>query len=224
MPELAVENVALSYGKDEALVHALRGVTLGLGKGCFTLLVGPSGSGKTSLLTVLGCIVSPSSGSVILDGQEVSQCSPQRLAQLRRDKIGFVFQSFRLMAALNALENVMLALEIRQVRDARARAMDALDYLGLAGKAHLQACHLSGGEKQRVAIARAIAADPPILLADEPTASLDSENGLRVAALLMQVAQERGKIVVAVSHDDRLRRFAHRTVQIRDGAIIEDES
>lgn len=223
MRDLAVVDVNLSYGKDESRVHALRGVTLSVDPGQFTLLVGPSGSGKTSLLTVFGCIVSPDSGSVILDGQDVNNFSPDQLAAERRSKIGFVFQSFRLMESLSAVENVMLGLEIRQIKNTRVCAMKALDYLGLKTKAQLKSVHLSGGEKQRVAIARAIASSPAVVLADEPTAALDSENGLKVAELLMQIAEEQKKIVVAVSHDERLRRFAHRTIEIQDGKIVGDD-
>jgi putative ABC transport system ATP-binding protein len=222
VPELAVRDIELAYGADESRVFALRGVTLALCPGQFTLLVGPSGSGKTSLLTVLGCIVSPDAGSVLLDGQEIMRFSEPQLAAARREKIGFVFQSYRLMESLNAMENIMLALEIRQLNNRRARAMEALEYLGLGSKCKLKAGHLSGGEKQRVAIARAIAPNPGILLADEPTAALDSDNGLKIAGLLRQIAEERDNIVVAVSHDERLKRFAHRTVHIQDGMIIRD--
>jgi putative ABC transport system ATP-binding protein len=222
VPELTLANVRLAYGEEEERVQALRGVTLAPPTGCFTLLVGPSGSGKTSLLTVMGCIVSPDQGSVRINGIEVTGMSEAKRAEIRLASIGFVFQAFRLMRSLTAEENVALALCIRGSNTASALkgARALLDEFGLLPKARLRPDHLSGGEKQRVAIVRALIGDPEILLADEPTASLDSENGLQVAALLRRIAEERGRIVVVVSHDERLMPFAHNTVNMRDGQIV----
>ena len=229
MPEgnsatLSVENVHLSYGSGPGARSVLRGITAAFAPGEMTLLTGPSGSGKTSLLTLLGCILRPDSGEVHILGEPAGRLSEDVRTRLRLRRIGFIFQSFRLFESLNARENVALALRLngfrRQERLQRSEAV--LSELGLGSRMHLKPKELSGGEKQRVALARAIAHDPPIVLADEPTASLDSENGLKVAALLRQIAVEQGRTVVVVGHDERLGTYAQRRFRMLDGRIQEE--
>ena len=222
---LAVENVHLTYGSGPAAVTVLRGITAAFSPGELTLLMGPSGSGKTSLLSLLGCILRPDSGEVHVLGEAAARLGEEARTRIRRRRIGFVFQAFRVFESLTARENVALALELagfrRQERIARADAV--LSELGLQDCIHRKPKELSGGEKQRVALARAIVHDPPIVLADEPTASLDTESGLKVAALLRQIAERQKRIVVVVSHDERLRVFAHRCLHILDGRILEEK-
>lgn len=224
MPELRVDAVELAYGAEEARVQALDGVSVAPSPGCLTLLAGPSGSGKTSLLSVMGALVRPDAGRVWIDGCEVGSLAEQARARFRLEKIGFVFQAFRLLKALSAEENVALPLVLLGQKEspARACARRVLDRLGLEGRYAAMPAHLSGGEKQRVAIARALASDPPIVLADEPTASLDSANGAIVAGWLREIAEREGRIVVVVSHDERLIPVAHQTVRLRDGRIVKD--
>jgi putative ABC transport system ATP-binding protein len=218
---LSVENVHLSYGSGPGARLALGGVTAAFAAGEMTLLTGPSGSGKTSLLTLLGCILRPDSGEVHILGERAARLSEDARTRLRLRCIGFIFQSFRLFESLSARENVALALRLNGFRrPERLRRSEAvLSELGLARQMHLKPKELSGGEKQRVALARAIAHDPPIVLADEPTASLDSENGMKVSALLRQMAVEQRRIVVVVSHDERLGKYAHRRLHMLDGHI-----
>ncbi len=222
MPNLQVYGIKLAYGADEERIQALDDVTLAPAAGQLTLLAGPSGSGKTSLLSVMGCLVTPDSGQVKINGSDVT-CLPEAgKTRFRLEKIGFVFQAFRLLKALTAEDNIMVPLVLQGTPEAaaRERARDLLNGLGLENRRTAMPENLSGGEKQRVAIARALATDPPIVLADEPTASLDSANGLKVAEILQQIAENENRVVVAVSHDERLARYAHRTVHMRDGRIL----
>jgi putative ABC transport system ATP-binding protein len=222
--QLAVENVCLAYGKGLAAVPVLRGITAAFPRGELTLLMGPSGSGKTSLLSVLGCILRPDSGEVRVLGESAARLREDERTHIRLRRIGFVFQSFRLFESLNALENVALSLRLAGTprRERLQRASAVLSDLGLDGRLRRKPNELSGGEKQRVALARAIVHDPPIVLADEPTASLDTESGLKVAALLREIAERQRRIVVVVSHDTRLRAYAHRCLRILDGRILEE--
>lgn len=224
MPELKVDNIWLGYGRDEERVQALAGISLAIHPRQFTLLVGPSGSGKTSLLSVIGCLLSPDTGSVLIDGTDITKLPEGDRADVRLRRIGFVFQAFRLLKSLNAVDNVALPLSLQGVprQDALARARSLLETLGLERKLGAMPSHLSGGEKQRVAIARALVADPSILLADEPTASLDSRNGKLIGEILSRIAVHECKIVIAVSHDERLSRYADRIVHLQDGKILED--
>jgi putative ABC transport system ATP-binding protein len=189
------------------------------------LLMGPSGSGKTTLLSIMGCILRPSSGSIRIMGRDVSGLNERDLPGIRLNNIGFVFQGFNLFPTLTATANVGLALNVKGVsrREATRRAEDLLAQVGLADKRDAYPADLSGGQKQRVAIARAIAGDPPIVLADEPTAALDSESGHRVMELLKRLAAERGRAVVIVTHDSRMLGYADRTVHIEDGRLVRDE-
>ncbi len=223
MPKVDLREVALWFGSGPARTCALNCINLSLQSGIFTVVSGPSGSGKTSLLSVLGAMLSPDSGSVEVDGTDIAMFGGADRSVFRREKIGYVFQLFRLMPALNAEENIRLSLELRQQDSDRRRALEALELVGLANKAHLRPSQMSGGEQQRVAIARAIAHRPVILLADEPTASLDSANGLNVTKLLAGLAKDATRIVVAVTHDPRVLPFARRIISLEDGRVAADK-
>ena len=220
-PLLAVEQVTKTYDMGGAPVHALRGVDLALHAGEVLLLLGPSGSGKTTLLSIMGCILRASSGRVVVDGRDVARVSERELPAVRLRHFGFVFQGFNLFPALTAAENVEVALGLKGVRGraARAAALEALAAVDLADKASALPANLSGGQKQRVAIARALAGDPSIILADEPTAALDSTSGQLVMDLLRSLASDRERAVVIVTHDSRTFRYADRIVAIEDGQL-----
>jgi putative ABC transport system ATP-binding protein len=227
MTEPIVEalDVVKLLGKGAAQVQALKGVSLALKGGELTLLMGPSGSGKTTLLSILGCMLTPTRGSVRMVGRSTEGAGPEELAKLRRDHVGFVFQSYHLFPTLTAADNVRLALDVRGDNSARAiaKTKDALAMVGLAHKAEAFPLELSGGEQQRIAIARAIVGQPSAILADEPTASLDGENGNAVMTLLAEIAKDRSRGVLVVAHDPRILRFADRVVHIEDGSIVREE-
>jgi len=218
-----VRGVTLSFGSGAARMAALNGVDLVLEPGIFTVISGPSGSGKTSLISILGGMLAPDSGTVLVEGSDITKLPADRRSAFRREKIGYVFQSFRLMPALDAEENIRLSLEIRRVDKARQRALAALEVVGLAAKAHLKPDQMSHGEKQRVAVARAIAHSPMIVLADEPTASLDAENGVQITKLLAELARDAERIVAVVTHDPRILPVAQRVVRLEDGRIAGDD-
>ena len=229
MPEpiLAIQDASLAYGSANARVQALAGVSLAFAPSAVTLIMGPSGSGKTTLLSVLGCLLRPDSGRVFIEGREAGKLTESERTIVRRLKIGFIFQAFRLFRSLNALENVMLAAEIAGAADMaamRERARQLLDRFGMSQKLSLKPKALSGGEKQRIAIARALLCKPRILLADEPTASLDSQAGRQICEILQALAAQEEHTVVVVSHDPRWEKFAHRTVVLEDGRIVDDRS
>jgi putative ABC transport system ATP-binding protein len=221
---IEVQNVSVIYGSGHTAVRALDEVSLCFRSGEMALVMGPSGSGKTTLLSVLGCLLTPDTGEVALMGQAVARLSQDKRGVLRQRNIGYVFQAFRLFHSLNAAENVMIAREIAGSprREARKSALQALESVGLADKRQLKPKELSGGEKQRVAIARALVNDPAIILADEPTASLDSVSGGKIAEMLMKIATEQKRLVVVVSHDPRIVQFGSRIVKMQDGRVIED--
>ncbi len=223
---IEVRDVSKTYTEGSASVAALRGVTLEVGSGEIVMLVGPSGSGKTTLLSIMGCILQASSGRVCIAGQEVAHLPERDLPRVRREQIGFVFQGFNLFPTLTAGENVQLMLDVKRVRGSRARnrAYDLLASVGLAEKFDVVPCNLSGGQKQRVAIARALAGDPAIILADEPTAALDSHAGRSIMETLRSLAHERGRAVVVVTHDPRVLEFADRIIRIEDGMIAGSEA
>lgn len=219
---LEARGIVKVLGSGAAEVRALRGVNIELVPGELTLLMGPSGSGKTTLLSILGCILSPTKGRLRVAGQATEGLSPEKLAQLRRKHVGFVFQSYNLVPTLTVVENVMLALDLRGVplRKAPALALEALDAVGLANRASTTPSKLSGGQKQRVSIARALAGKPSVILADEPTAALDSENGKAVMELLSEVSKDKSRAVLAVTHDHRTVQYADRIIRIEDGLIV----
>ena len=201
---------------------ALTGVDVSLGPGLFTIITGPSGSGKTSLLSVIGSLILPDAGRVMVEGFDLAAMSDSGRAAFRRQKVGFVFQSFRLLPALSAEENVRMSLSMRGFGDDRRLARSALATVGLGGKEHLLPDALSGGEKQRVAVARALAHDPIIVLADEPTSSLDKASGLQVVQLLSDKLLSSSRVLVVVTHDERVMPFAQRVISMEDGRIVAD--
>ena len=221
---LAVENASVSFGQGEARVCALRDVSLAIEQRTLSLVMGPSGSGKTTLLSLLGCLLTPDEGTVFVDGVAVNGLSEAEKTVIRQKKISFVFQAFRLFHSLTALDNVALGLEIRDsaLFERREMARYLLMQFGLGGKLHQEPNELSPGEKQRVAIARALAGNPPILLADEPTASLDAEAGRNICQILRRQVDEQGRTVVVVSHDPRWEKFADRTINLCDGRVEEE--
>jgi putative ABC transport system ATP-binding protein len=217
--------IVKTLGEGAGRVEALKGITLSLAGGELTLLMGPSGSGKTTLLSVLGCMLSPTSGTVQISGRSTSGLDSEELAEMRRDNVGFVFQSYHLFPTLTAAENVRLALDVRGERSAlaRAKAEKALAMVGLSHKAKAFPRELSGGEQQRVAIARAIVGDASVILADEPTAALDSENGQAVMTVLAEIAKDSARALFIVTHDPRIMPFADRILRIEDGRIVSDQ-
>ena len=227
MPDqfLAVEDARISFGEGDARVRALRGVSVAFERATLSLVMGPSGSGKTTLLSLLGCLLSPDEGTVFVDGTAVNELSGDEKTVLRRKKISFVFQAFRLLHSLSAIDNVALGLEIRDGKraDRMVIARELLLQFGLGDKLDREPNELSPGEKQRVAIARALAGNPPILLADEPTASLDAEAGRNICQILRSQVDENGRTVVVVSHDPRWKEFADRTITLSDGQIKQEE-
>ena len=223
-PIIEAKSVGKTLGSGAGQVQALKHVDLALNGG-LTMLMGPSGSGKTTLLSILGGMLTPSEGSVRICGVSTGGANAEKLAEIRRRHIGFVFQSFHLFPTLTAAENVQLALDVRGERGAgaRARTREVLTRVDLARKADAYPRELSGGEQQRVAIARAIVAEPSAVLADEPTAALDGANGQAIMGILAAIAREPNRAVLVVTHDTRLTGFADRTVHIEDGALLPEE-
>jgi putative ABC transport system ATP-binding protein len=224
-PVMQATGVIKDLGQGVAQIRALKGVDLTLKGGELTLLMGPSGSGKTTLLSILGCMLTPTEGTVSVRGDSVAGKNPEDLAKLRREHIGFVFQSYHLFPTLSAADNVRLALDVRGEAGsaAKTKSRAALARVGLSNKARNYPNQLSGGEQQRVAIARAVVGDPSVILADEPTAALDTENGKAIMAILADIAKDPGRGVLVVTHDPRLVPFAGRIVHIEDGAIVREE-
>jgi putative ABC transport system ATP-binding protein len=222
---LEASGITKVFGSGAGEVKPLKGVDLQLYSGELTLLMGPSGSGKTTLLSILGCILTPTSGVLRVAGTSTDRLSPEELAHLRRQHMGFIFQSYNLFPTLTALENVRIALDVRGQKGFAAanRAEEVLRDVGLAYRLKSYPGNLSGGEQQRVAVARAIASSPSIVLADEPTAALDGENGHAVMALLARIAKEQHRSVLAVTHDPRTLSYADRVVRIEDGRIVGEE-
>jgi putative ABC transport system ATP-binding protein len=224
-PVMEAVEVVKFLGEGAGKVQALKGVSLSLAGGELALLMGPSGSGKTTLLSILGCMLSPTEGTIRICGNSTEGLNPEQLAKLRRDHIGFVFQSYHLFPTLTAVDNVRLALDVRGERSSHAiaRAADALTTVGLSHKINAFPGELSGGEQQRVAIARAIVGNAAAILADEPTAALDSENGHSIMSVLAEIAKGPGRGVLVVTHDPRILPFASRIVRIEDGHIVGEE-
>lgn len=226
MKAIEVKNLTKTFGRGETAVHALKAVDLDVDAGELLLLLGASGSGKTTLISIVGCILSATSGSCKINGLETVGLPNHRLPGVRLNNIGFIFQGFNLFPALNAQENVEIALDLKGVRGAQAkrRAAELLERVGLKDKLKANPADLSGGQKQRVAIARALAGEPKIILADEPTAALDSVSGKLIMDLLQELAHEQNRAVVVVTHDNRAFDYADRIVSIEDGQISPDEN
>jgi putative ABC transport system ATP-binding protein len=225
-PIIDARKVSKTLGSGPGQVQALNDVSLALFGGKLTLLVGPSGSGKTTFLSILGCMLAPTQGTLRVCGTPATGARPEQLAMIRRQHIGFVFQSYHLFSTLTAAENVQLALDVRGEGGPKAvaKSREVLASVGLASKTASFPRQLSGGEQQRVAIARAIVAEPSAILADEPTAALDGANGQAIMTILSAIARERGRAVLVVTHDSRLFGFADRIVYIEDGVLTREES
>jgi putative ABC transport system ATP-binding protein len=191
-----------------------------ISRGQFVAVVGPSGSGKSTLLGLVAGLDAPTSGSVLIDGVDITRLGEDALAKLRGEKIGFVFQFFHLIPSLTAFENVAVPMEIQGARDAASRAKALLDEVGLGGRSHHYPSQLSGGEQQRVALARALANDPPIVLADEPTGNLDTVNGRHIMELLRNIHRARGTTLILVTHDADLAAMADARITLRDGRVV----
>jgi len=222
MHVVQVENVTRDYTIGEVTTQALRGVDLAIERGEFVTLVGPSGSGKTTLLQLIGCLDQPTSGRVLINGRDVSRLNRNQRADIRRNEIGFIFQFFALIPTLNAYENVEMPLLLRAMGAAerRERVLHLLEEVGLADRADHRPDQLSGGEQQRVAIARALATDPTLVLADEPTANLDTANGQQVMEIMARLNEATGVTFVFATHDPRVIKYARRVITLRDGMVV----
>jgi putative ABC transport system ATP-binding protein len=224
-PVIEAVDVVKFLGSGPGRVEALKGITLSLVGGELTLLMGPSGSGKTTLLSILGCMLSPTTGTVRILGRSTAGALPEQLAELRREHVGFIFQSYHLFPTLTAVENVRLALDVCGNRSSLAadKARAALEAVGLAAKTRAFPRELSSGEQQRVAIARAIVGKASAILADEPTAALDSVNGQAIMSVLSGIAKDPSRAVLVVTHDPRILPYADRVVRIEDGRLVGEE-
>jgi putative ABC transport system ATP-binding protein len=224
MSLIEVRNLSRLYHMGEETVYALRDVTVGIESGEYVAIMGPSGSGKSTLMNLIGCLDSPSSGEFILNGIEVSEMDDNELADVRNRQIGFVFQTFNLLARSTALHNVELPLVYAEIdsKTRRERAMEALEQVGLGDRVTHRPNELSGGQRQRVAIARALVNRPAIILADEPTGNLDSKTGVEIMALFQELSNG-GNTIIVVTHEEEVARHARRIIRIRDGLVAADE-
>ncbi len=223
MALLELENVHKSYVQGSLKVHAVRGVDLAIESGEFTAIAGPSGSGKSTLLNLIGCLDAPTSGSIRLAGKELSNLSRNERADIRRDKIGFIFQSYNLIPVLTAKENVEFPLLMLKAKNSDERARAILAEVGLKGLENRKPGELSGGQQQRVAIARALVKEPEIVLADEPTANLDSKTGKAILELMREMNEKQGATFVFSTHDPMVIEYARRLITLHDGRIASDE-
>ncbi len=219
-----VINATRDFKIGEVETHALRGVNLSIDSGEFSALVGPSGSGKTTLLQIIGLLDQPTTGSVCINGKDVTHLNRNQRADLRRGSIGFIFQFFALIPTLTAYENIEMPLLLNGVKadERRKRVGEMLEAVALSDRAHHRPDQLSGGQQQRVSVARALAIRPSLILADEPTANLDTDNGRQVMELMQRLNQETGTTFVFATHDPRVINFAKRVVTLRDGVIVEN--
>ncbi|MCI8650125.1 MAG: ABC transporter ATP-binding protein [Anaerotruncus sp.] len=222
-PLVDIQKLYKIYRSAQGEVHALDGVSLQIYEGEFVAIIGQSGAGKSTLMNMLGCLDLPDRGSYRLDGQDIVQASDRELAQVRNQKIGFIFQGFNLIPTMTALENVELPLMYRRIpsRERRRLASAALQQVGIGNRLQHRPGQLSGGQQQRVAIARAIAARPPILLADEPTGNLDSRSGAEIMEILWSLHRD-GRTIILITHDNQLAQSAQRVIRIQDGRIAAD--
>lgn len=226
MSDLVIEAHDLTkvYQMGDVQVHALRGLTMSIERGEVVAIMGPSGSGKSTLMNIIGCLDRPTSGEYYLDGVRVSELKDDQLAEIRNSKVGFVFQSFNLLARQSAMANVELPLRYAGiVRGRRDRARQALEAVGLGDRIDHRPNELSGGQQQRVAIARALINDPAILMADEPTGNLDTRSGSEIMSLLLNLNKERKTTLIIVTHDPEIAAMTQRTIQILDGVVMEKE-
>lgn len=219
-----VINATRDFKIGEIETHALRGVNLSIENGEFTALVGPSGSGKTTLLQLIGLLDQPTSGQIYINGKDATRLNRNQRADLRKGTIGFIFQFFALIPTLTAYENVEMPLLLNGTKPAerKARANEVLEAVGLSDRAHHRPDQLSGGQQQRVAVARALAINPKVILADEPTANLDTENGKQVMDIMSKLNKETGVTFVFATHDPRVINYANRVVTLQDGLITKD--
>jgi putative ABC transport system ATP-binding protein len=223
---VSLQKVTKDYGQGDALTHALRGVDLMVEAGEFTAMAGPSGSGKSTLLNIIGGLDRPTAGRVEVDGREINTLSSTELGLLRRDRIGFIFQSYNLIPVLTALENAEYVLMLQGIPtfERRNRVRDVLKEVGLEGLENRYPRQLSGGQQQRVAIARAIVSEPALVLADEPTANVDSETGKSLLDLMRRLNEEKGVTFFFSTHEEAVMKRARRLLQIRDGVIFNDQA
>ena len=226
MGVIELENTIKIYKVGEVETHALNDVSLNVEEGEFTALVGPSGSGKTTMLQIMGCLDKPNSGVVRINGEDVTSFNANQRADLRREMIGFIFQFFALVPVLTAYENVELPLLLTGTKNKqrKERVISLLDAVGLSDRSNHRPDQLSGGEQQRVAIARALAKDPLLVLADEPTANLDTENGSQAMEIMQRLNKETGTAFVFATHDPRVMAYARRVVELQDGQIVNNRS
>ncbi|MBI2887182.1 MAG: ABC transporter ATP-binding protein [Chloroflexi bacterium] len=222
-PVIQIQDLTKTYYIGDLAVPALRGVDLTIQRGEMVAIMGPSGSGKSTLMNIIGCLDTPTSGAYALDGADVSGLSDDQLAEIRNRKIGFVFQSFNLLARTSALGNVELPLVYAGAPDRRQRAIQALDRVGLGDRINHRPNELSGGQQQRVAIARAIVNHPAILLADEPTGALDSRTSEEIMAIFQSLNREEGITVIFVTHEQEIAHHTRRVIYIRDGVVQQEE-
>ena len=220
---IRLQDITKVYPMGKRELEVLRGINLYIEKGEMVAIMGPSGSGKTTILNLVGCLDKPTSGSYYLEDREVSRLSSGELAQVRGQKVGFVFQTFNLLPRLSALANVELGLRYCGRGD-RDRAMAALDKVGLSDRANHRPTELSGGEQQRVAIARALAKNPPLILADEPTGNLDSHSGEEIISILASLHAEQGITLVMVTHEANIAHQCQRIIHLKDGQVVAEET
>ncbi len=226
MNVIEVKAVKKDYSLGKTTVHALRGIDLTVEKSAFLSIVGPSGSGKTTLLNIIGCIDSPTSGSVIIDGEEITELDDRKITDLRLHKIGFIFQNFNLIPVLNVRENIefpLLLMKKLKKADIDRRVEELVREVGLMEFIHHKPAELSGGQRQRVAIARALVTNPSIVLADEPTANLDSETSESILQLMRELNEKEKTTFIFSTHDPEVLKYAKRIVKIKDGVITEQE-